>query len=55
MDIRLSSCQYVKVVPILGCDLNSGAASEPPLPGPHSSLGSCPSDSYHPEANVTVF
>ena len=55
MDIRLSSCQYVKVVPILGCDLNSGAASEPPLPGPHSSLGSCPSHTYYPGANVTVF
>ena len=50
MDIRLSSCQYVEVVPLLGCDLNSGTAPEP-----HSSLGSCPSHSYHPEANVTVF
>ena len=24
MDIRLSSCQYVKVVPFLDCDLTSG-------------------------------
>ena len=51
MDIRLSSCQYIKVVPLLGCDLNSGLTPQRAL----SSLGSCPSHSYHPGANVTVF
>ena len=51
MDIRLSSCQYIKVVPFLGCDLNSGLTPQRAL----SSLGSCPSHSYHPGANVTVF
>ena len=48
---QTSSCQYIKVVPFLGCDLNSGLTPHRAL----SSLGSCPSHVYHSGANVTVF